>query len=453
MNKRKGKAATASSKRSRLVNELSDVEEAAAAAAAAGKGRAAAAAAGNGDAAAATAAAADKGGAAAAAAGNGDAAAAAADKGGAAAAAAGNGDTAAAAVAAAGKGGAAAAGNRYRLGTDTKSGTVTDLDPVNASRLGRLCRALKEFPNFWYNYIRPKLSKIRKLLEDPMIFEDVDLPEWTSTLSDSQNTDPARLRSTDELELIPREPYLGVDDTSSANGLLCYLPCSVSNQHQRELVEALHTLMDNYPVKWLPSKFDVRHVSSVRGPKVGTYHLGIWQGTGAEVASISVDSRKTNPIIAAVSKFLSSDAVQKLALLTGHLFESLDNVAAQTYRRAFDNMIPAFKAFWAQCPTNTTFAMLAIVANHRVDCHRDLKDAKDGWCVITCLGSFDNGNAVLPDMGIKVPFSPGDVLFVRSFALHHYVEQWTGSGAERFALVQFTHNLIIHGKSVPEKKK
>ncbi|KAJ3172311.1 hypothetical protein HDU87_007906 [Geranomyces variabilis] len=425
MRKRKGKAATAiaaSSKRSRLVNELFDIE-------------AAAAAAGNGEAAAA-AAAAGKRGAAAAAAGNGEAAAAAA-------------------AAAAGKRGAAAAaaGKRGASAAAGKRGAAADLDPVNASRLGRLCRAVKEFPNFWYNYIRPKLSKIRKLLEEPMIFEDVDLPEWTSMLSDSQNTDPARLRSADELELIPKEPYLGVDDTSSANGLLCYLPRCVSNQHQRELVEALHTLMDNYPVKWLPSKFDVRHVSSVRGPKVGTYHLGIWQGTGAEVASISVDSRKTNPIIAAVSKFLSSDAVQKLALLTGHLFESLDNAAAQTYRRAFDNMIPAFKAFWAQCPTNTTFAMLAVVANHRVDCHRDLKDAKDGWCVITCLGSFDNGNAVLPDMGIKVPFSPGDVLFVRSFALHHYVEQWTGSGAERFALVQFTHNLIIHGKSVPEKKK
>ncbi|KAJ3180432.1 Protein M3 [Geranomyces variabilis] len=252
--------------------------------------------------------------------------------------------------------------------------TESRTNPAHASRLDKpspeVALSKLTFPKFYRNYVRPRQSNIRKLYENRTIFTGVDLPVWTSELSDVHQTNPAALPSADELELLRMEPLLGVDELSSANGLCCYLPRCVSNGHQRELVEALHTLLE-YPV---PSTVNACHVSSVPGPNVGDYHFGIGQALG----------------------------------ILGHV----------SYQ------------------------------HHVRDAGRCL--AKDGWCVITCLGSFDNGNICLPDLGIKLPFSPGDVLFIRSFALHHFVEKWTG--IERFALVQFTHNVIVHGVPVPEKK-
>lgn len=100
------------------------------------------------------------------------------------------------------------------------------------------------------------------------------------------------------------------------------------------------------------------------------------------------------------------------------------------------------KHFWKMNPANTTFPMMVLVANEWVQKHRDLRDVKDGWCAISCFGDFVGGESCLPDLSLRIPFQNRDIMFIRSFALEHFVRIW--SGRERFTLVQFMHQVIYN---------
>jgi len=92
--------------------------------------------------------------------------------------------------------------------------------------------------------------------------------------------------------------------------------------------------------------------------------------------------------------------------------------------------------------------------------HRDLEDVCRGWCALVPCGNFEGGNACFPSLGAKLElpvgkcFIPqvmtllvdagsntriGAVVFMRSYALEHYIGAFTGT---RYSVVHFTHQSV-----------
>ena len=59
---------------------------------------------------------------------------------------------------------------------------------------------------------------------------------------------------------------------------------------------------------------------------------------------------------------------------------------------------------------------------------------------MTVFGEFEGGYLCLPDLGVRVPFQPGDVVIFRSALLEHYITSFKG---QRYSLVFFTKESVI----------
>ena len=85
-------------------------------------------------------------------------------------------------------------------------------------------------------------------------------------------------------------------------------------------------------------------------------------------------------------------------------------------------------------PTNIQcFVGHYILYNILTTIHRDLKDPKSGWVGMVVLGDFRDGNLCLPDIGVALPYQPGDLVFMRSWALQHFIRKY--QGIERYVIV------------------
>jgi hypothetical protein len=67
----------------------------------------------------------------------------------------------------------------------------------------------------------------------------------------------------------------------------------------------------------------------------------------------------------------------------------------------------------------------------------DGEDPPDGWV----FGDFRDGNIWYPDLGVALPFQVGDVVFMRSRALKHFLLPYVGK--EWFVLVFSTSQSIL----------
>lgn len=83
---------------------------------------------------------------------------------------------------------------------------------------------------------------------------------------------------------------------------------------------------------------------------------------------------------------------------------------------------------------------MAIIHNLQVDPHKDSKDIPHGFVAMTCAGDFTKGDLVLPDLGVSIPYQPGDVVFMRSAILEHFISTYDGL---RTSLVWFTHDDVL----------
>ena len=69
--------------------------------------------------------------------------------------------------------------------------------------------------------------------------------------------------------------------------------------------------------------------------------------------------------------------------------------------------------------------------------HVDLNDIPDGWTAMVPLGNYEGGELYLPDIGVRLPYRPRDVVFFRSRLLRHFTDYF--NGVPRYVLV-FTNN-------------
>ena len=90
-----------------------------------------------------------------------------------------------------------------------------------------------------------------------------------------------------------------------------------------------------------------------------------------------------------------------------------------------------------------------ILANMPTHAHQDVQDSRHGLTAIACFGAFTGGEFVIPGLKVKFPFQPGDVIFINSRLLQHFVTEWKpydfpdGTKGGRYSIVHFNHENIV----------
>jgi hypothetical protein len=67
-----------------------------------------------------------------------------------------------------------------------------------------------------------------------------------------------------------------------------------------------------------------------------------------------------------------------------------------------------------------------ILVNMSTTINRDWTNLPQGWVCMVVLGEFTEGGIVLPDLGVELPFQAGNVVFMRSWALWHFLKEYQG---------------------------
>lgn len=174
----------------------------------------------------------------------------------------------------------------------------------------------------------------------------------------------------------------------------------------------------------------------------GVYHFGVWCTRNGDI-SVPRECLNSDLNYKASVQFVCSPGIEKLNWIAGEGLRAVDTEWWKLATDAFKKMKPEQGGnFWAGCRGQTVNAMNALVANEFVVRHHDRKDAKRGWCIIMVFGKFTGGFFCLPDLGIKIPFEAGDVIYVRSYSLEHFVAEWDGDC--RFSFLGFTHEKVFN---------
>jgi len=176
----------------------------------------------------------------------------------------------------------------------------------------------------------------------------------------------------------------------------------------------------------------------------GRYIFGLWhaQGQTHSAPSLSMDQFKSSARVQGTFEFYPEFAPIFQAM--GRIYQEIDPWAYLVYRNNYD--------YWAseryymnevmKVSGRCCFLSTALLINQHVLPHKDGNDIPGGWVGMTVFGSFTGGFLCLPDLNIKVPFQPGDVVYFRSAVLEHYVTDFVG---QRYSCVLFT-KASVHDK-------
>ncbi|KAI9769841.1 MAG: hypothetical protein M1840_003835 [Geoglossum simile] len=218
-----------------------------------------------------------------------------------------------------------------------------------------------------------------------------------------------------------------------------------------EATDAIDELGHEYPPP-PPSPDDIRHTINYPALKagyplahVGLYHLAMWvpKGQAHSRASVADELRGaviSKRVIATAYKF---NAVEKFFRRTtplmqtiGLLFEAVDKPQYIRYHRNYSDFASKSPLRLFQTTHRACFLGLALLRNLQVEPHKDISDIKDGYVAMVCFGDFCGGEFIVPELGLKLDFKPGDVIFLRSAVLEHFVAPFDG---QRSSIVYFTH--------------
>lgn len=124
----------------------------------------------------------------------------------------------------------------------------------------------------------------------------------------------------------------------------------------------------------------------------------------------------------------------------GQLFKAIDRDAFAGYESVWNDLVA--RGGLANIHTShwQVFATMALVHELTVGPHIDDGDLAGGWVAMFVRGRFTGGDLVVPALGIKVPYQQGDLVFMRSSELEHYIDKWDGS---RTGVVMFTKGTTV----------
>jgi len=203
--------------------------------------------------------------------------------------------------------------------------------------------------------------------------------------------------------------------------------------------------------KWSWPWHDHRHPPNEKllnmfGFRYALQHLGTWLATGHPYDDPVVSS----DFIKNATWFSRSWRLfQNLGSLTYELsilFAAFDSMG-WSHARRFIAALAHFHGHTQACMTDELecWAHRAFLFNQETRAHRDARDNRFGYAVLTTFGAFMGGEFVVPQLGLKFRHQPGDVIFIRGHQLCHFITPWEpeGDNGERFCITHFTHQSLI----------
>ena len=222
-----------------------------------------------------------------------------------------------------------------------------------------------------------------------------------------------------------------------------------------DLVQHCQNAIDTLNLTYPPPRIkisDKRHTNVLQYEEkkipYGVYHLGIWveQGQSDNVPILSSETRKlTNIQHQAVLNYFRR--IAPLVHAIGLFFERVDPQAFRVYQSAYEQVLNLTSLSAYHYSGKAAFLAHALLRNLTVEPHKDRGDVKEGWVAMCCFGEFTGGEFVVPALNIRFCFKPGDILFLRSAVLEHYVTAIDGS---RSSMVFFTKKQL-HGRDIDER--
>jgi len=143
-------------------------------------------------------------------------------------------------------------------------------------------------------------------------------------------------------------------------------------------------------------------------------------------AALQELSKDLRPLTQTVEKLFETFLPDEHAKYTQAYNGIYDNIHGQGNRDAVDSALGIFTS-------------RSLVINANTNNHKDLEDICQGWCAIVALGGFEGGDACFPQLGVKIDCTPGSVVFLRSYAVEHYIGSYVGN---RYSVVHFTHQTV-----------
>ena len=67
-----------------------------------------------------------------------------------------------------------------------------------------------------------------------------------------------------------------------------------------------------------------------------------------------------------------------------------------------------------------------VLLNMRTTLHRDVSDPPLGWAAMATFGSYEGGELCIADVQVKLPYRPRDIVFLRAWALKHFITKFKG---------------------------
>jgi hypothetical protein len=145
--------------------------------------------------------------------------------------------------------------------------------------------------------------------------------------------------------------------------------------------------------------------------------------------------------------FRKSTVICDLSDLISLLFASIDPVSWRKYRDAYIQMEKKVTLL-DECNMDSgrkklihCFVGFHLVINMLTTIHRDVKEPPDGWVGMLVFGSYSDGHLCLPDLRIALPYKAGDIVFIRSWALKHFITAYKGT--QRYVIVFSTTQSIF----------
>jgi hypothetical protein len=253
-----------------------------------------------------------------------------------------------------------------------------------------------------------------------------------------------------ESAILVEEPFVAID--RKKRPMVIYLPHHLPLETVEETERELLYLQKNYPPPEINGSEDKRHYLMKRvldiypKEKVGRYHFAWWYPTGhphtepvLSTDSMGGSATKMGTACNFIKKLtpLYRELSVALATIDFPLWKDCMEMMDKVWRRSVSSHnIKSYRLdAWHGC---------AVLSNVDIYIHLDLSDHKRGLAAMAVFGRFKGGEVVIPSLKVKFPFQPGDILFVRSSDLIHFVMEWSPmDGGERFCIIHYNHEDVV----------
>lgn len=183
----------------------------------------------------------------------------------------------------------------------------------------------------------------------------------------------------------------------------------------------------------------------VTSSKSGAFYLALWHTQGHRSEGVRI----LRTTIGSVANFMAtSELLDDLSSLNMHLSAFLCATSPEIWlqhHRAMTQLSGSIGNLAAGMRTGNTdvFSSRAIVANLPTRNHRDNNDR--GLAALYSVGSYGvgEGELVIPDLGIRLPYRPGHVVLFRAGDLVHFVTPYAPD-KERLAMVHYMHDSVYN---------